>query len=323
MTGHVDGDAKWVHDPIPVVPGADYRFTDFYQSNVSTEVIAELHHTNGKTTYASMLSAPPSAVWRQYTGSFSVPADVSSVVIFHLIAKDGYVATDDFVVVPHKVEGFARAILSLTFDDGWQENIDTVVPRLESYGFKSTQFFATKYVEGIDDTGVRRIYSAGHEIGSHSVNHPDLRKVTDEGVDFELTHSKKYLEGVIGTTIETFATPFGAYDAHVIEKIREHGYVAHRSVDEGYNTKDNFDPFNVRVQNMLQTTTPDEVRSWVEKAQRDGAWLVLVYHRVGTEKLGTYDSKLSDFESHLEIFKNSGIPVVTFRDGLSEVGSQL
>ena len=46
------------------------------------------------------------------------------------------------------------------------------------------------------------------------MNHPDLRKVTDEGVDFELTHSKKYLEGVIGTTIETFATPFGAYDAH-------------------------------------------------------------------------------------------------------------
>ena len=74
---------------------------------------------------------------------------------------------------------------------------------------------------------------------------------------------------------------------------------------------------------MLQTTTPDEVRSWVEKAQRDGAWLVLVYHRVETEKLGTYDSKRSDFESHLEIFKNSGIPVVTFRDGLSEVGSQL
>ena len=92
------------------------------------------------------------------------------------------------------------------------------------------------------------------------MNHPDLRKVTDDELDFELTHSKSYLEGITGTKVETFATPFGAYDGRVVEEIRKHGYLAHRSVDEGYNTKDNFDPFNVRVQNMLQKTTPISIR---------------------------------------------------------------
>jgi len=285
--------------------------------------VVELHHTGGKVTYESLASAPPSPKWRRYASAFTVPADVARVTVFHVIAKNGYVATDDYVVVPHQTEGFARGLLTLTFDDGWEENVDTVFPRLEAYGFKSTQFFATKYVEGIDDSGVRRAYSAGHEIGSHSVNHPDLRKTTDAEADYELSHSKQYLESVTGTSVNTFSTPFGAYDDRVIAKIKQHGYVTHRSVDEGFNSKDSFDPFNVRVQNVLLRTTAQDVRGWVERAQRDRVWLVLVYHRIGTEKLGIYDSRIPDFEQHLEIFKASGIPVVTYRDALSEIRTQL
>ena len=59
-------------------------------------------------------------------------------------------------------------------------------------------------------------------------------------------------------------------------------YRSHRTVDEGYNSKDNFNAYRVRVQNMLSTTTTADVQNWVNKAKADKTWLVLVYHRIAS-----------------------------------------
>ncbi len=199
MSNLEDGDAKWIHEPVSVIPGSDYQYSDFYKSDIDTQVVAELHHEGGRRTYQALPNAPASADWRQYATSFSIPSDVGQVVMFHLLARDGYLITDDMALRPHTPEGFARGLVTLTFDDGWETNLETVLPRLAQEEFPSVQFFATKFVEGVDDRGVRELYAAGHEIGSHSVNHEDLRDLAPEELDYELQHSKAYLESITGT----------------------------------------------------------------------------------------------------------------------------
>ena len=49
------------------------------------------------------------------------------------------------------------------------------------------------------------------EIGSHTLTHANLDKLDDAACLFELTESKKQLEQLIGTSVSSFAYPFGIY----------------------------------------------------------------------------------------------------------------
>lgn len=140
-------------------------------------------------------------------------------------------------------------------------------------------------------------------------------------LDYELLHSKTYLEKLIGKPVPNFATPYGDYNASVVNGIKKY-YASHRSVDEGYNSKDNFNIYNLRVQNVLDTTTAAEVENWINTAKANKTWLILVYHRVANDP-GPYDTTPTLFAQHLEKIKASGISVKTLQEALDIVKPQL
>jgi peptidoglycan/xylan/chitin deacetylase (PgdA/CDA1 family) len=63
-------------------------------------------------------------------------------------------------------------------------------------------------------------------IGSHTVTHPLLTKITDTELEYELTASKEFLENIAGTEINLVAYPAGDYDERVIDAARRAGYRA-------------------------------------------------------------------------------------------------
>ena len=132
---------------------------------------------------------------------------------------------------------------------------------------------------------------------------------------------RKFLESLIGAPVRNFASPYGDYNATVNSAIASY-YRAHRTVDEGFNSKDNFDIYRLRVQNILDTTSATQVQAWIEQAQADNTWLILVYHRVD-DNPGPYDTYKNVFAQHLQVIQNSGITVKTYNDALDEVTSQL
>lgn len=323
VTNYTDGDAKWYHAPVTLTPGEEYQVSNYYQSNTTTYVIMRFDNIDGTTSYVSLPPADPSTSWKQYSATFAMPLNAQSAAIYHVVKSVGYLIVDDFALTTYAPIGFNRALLTLSFDDGWEDNHDTVLPLFNEFGMKSTQFYATTFIEGTgEDQKILDFYNAGHEIGSHSVTHPDLTTLTPQQLTYEITHSKQYLEGIVGVgNIKNFATPYGAYNNAVIDALDDL-YGSHRSVDTGYNSKDNFRPYQMKVQNILSTTTAEEVESWVEKAQADKTWLILVYHRIGANP-GPYDSTPALLREHLEVIDNSEIPVVTMQQGLTEVLSQL
>jgi peptidoglycan/xylan/chitin deacetylase (PgdA/CDA1 family) len=199
---------------------------------------------------------------------------------------------------------------------------------LNQYGFKTTQCFATSFIEGVADqatTNVLAFYNSGHEVCSHTVTHPQLTTLDEATLQYELQHSKQYLESVIGRSVPNFASPYGDYNEHVNDVIKGL-YASHRTVDEGYNSKDNFDPYRLRVQNILVGTTAAQVQAWIAQAQADKTWLILVYHRVvdtarsaeaGYETPGPFDSSLVDFQAQMAAVAQSGIAVKTYQDALT------
>lgn len=324
ISSYTSGDAKWGYSPQPAIPGADYRFTDYYQSNVLTHVVVRLTAFDGSERYLGLVNAEPSTAWKKYTDIFTVPIDTKEITVLHFIAAVGYLITDDYSVTPVQIQGFNRALLSLTFDDGWEENYASVLPLLNQYGFKSTQYYATTFIQEqeYDIDKILAFANAGHEIGSHSITHPFMTSLPVNELEIELRDSKSYLENIVGLgKINNFATPYGDYNSQVIGELKKY-YTSHRSTDEGFNSKDNFNTYNLRVQNMTNTTTLAQYQEWIRKAQEDNTWLILVYHRIG-ENPTQFETSPSDFAAQMQVVNQSGIAVKTIGEALNEILPQL
>jgi len=328
VADYTDGDAKWYFEPLTTLQtGKQYRFNGWYKSNVIPKVVAMYLDANGEESFFGMPAPQPGAdaatTWQKYSETFSVPQNATAVSVFMFLDRDGWLQTDDYSIDDYTPTGLNRPLLTLTFDDGHEENTTNALPLLEQYGFKSTQCFATDFIEGQPEpaqSNVMAFYNAGHEICSHTVTHPMLTTLDNTALNYELGHSKQYLEALIGQPVKNFASPFGDYNTNVNSVIDDY-YQAHRTVDEGYNSKDNFDPYRLRVQNILSTTTAAEVKAWTEQAQADNTWLILVYHRIADDP-GEFDSNIATFTQHLQAIQQTGIAVETFQDALVEVKAQ-
>src|SRR5690606_27860511 len=114
---------------------------------------------------------------------------------------------------------------------------------------------------------------------SHTVTHQDLTKATTSQLNYELAQSKADLSDLLGVTAKNLASPYGAYNTKVVNAVKPL-YRSHRTVDEGYNTKENFDPYHLKVQNIILEKTTDDVAGWVNQAKADKSWLIVVDHSV-------------------------------------------
>jgi len=96
---------------------------------------------------------------------------------------------------------------------------------------------------------VREMSAAGIEFGSHSVDHPILSRVDDEGIRREFTESRARIEAVTGRAVQVVAYPVGgpdAFDGRVKAAAREAGYRLGISYVTGYENTATWDPFAIR-----------------------------------------------------------------------------
>ena len=77
------------------------------------------------------------------------------------------------------VKSRVKTIICLTYDDGLPSHLETVVPQLDSLGFKATFFLNA--IKGSSDQlgssspaliGWRKAAANGHELGNHTLFHP-------------------------------------------------------------------------------------------------------------------------------------------------------
>jgi peptidoglycan/xylan/chitin deacetylase (PgdA/CDA1 family) len=326
VTAYAEGDAKWMFEPVQLEPGKDYIFSNWYKSNVDTEVILAVTNTEGVVEYYDLSFAPKSETWTKYEAPFTMPKNGVKVSVYHVIKQIGWLITDDYQIAHYYYEGFNRGMVTITFDDGWEENPETVLPVMKQYGFKSTQYYTTTFIKDEPwqphpwaKNRIQLFIDDGHEIGSHSVTHPFLTTVTEQKLIQELAESKQYLESFFGVPIRHFATPYGIYNTFVKDKAMEY-YETHRTVDVGYNSKDNLDYSRLKNMCVLLTTTIDEFEEWVNKAKEENLWLIILYHRVGGQSALTInDTTPEKFAEQMQLIQNYGIDVVTISEALEKI----
>jgi peptidoglycan/xylan/chitin deacetylase (PgdA/CDA1 family) len=72
-----------------------------------------------------------------------------------------------------------------------------------------------------------------HEIGAHTLTHPDLRQLPPQEQLDEITGSKQWLEKVLGKEIKMFCYPKGLYSETVIHTVQTAGFMGARTTQLG------------------------------------------------------------------------------------------
>jgi peptidoglycan/xylan/chitin deacetylase (PgdA/CDA1 family) len=332
-----NGQAKWYYPAVAVQGGKRYQFSDWYKSNASSTVSVAYTMRDGTIHYDGQdFAIPPASTWTRYAIGVVLPPGATSAFFSHAIGGAGYLPqnsylqTDDYsMTLSTSAAGFTRGLVSLTFDDGSQSIYDAL-PAVEAHGWKTTQYIPT---EGINqwvwsESRIRDVYARGHEIAAHTVSHPYLTTLTDSQLAAELRNSKSTLERITGAPVVSFSSPYGDYDARVVQAIKDAGYTNHRSVDVGYGTKYDLTPWNIHVENMMATTTMAEFNSWVDEAAANNYYLVIVYHEVmngstGDPGLDQYSTTPELFGQQLASIAASGLTVKTVKDAMAELSGQL
>ncbi|BAQ11703.1 peptidoglycan N-acetylglucosamine deacetylase a [Bacillus sp. OxB-1] len=105
--------------------------------------------------------------------------------------------------------------IALTFDDGPDPKVTVqILDILQRHDAKATFFMLGSRVEYYPEIA-RQVAAAGHELGNHSWNHPDLTKMGAEKAKQEILRTSSMIEEVTGNKATVFRPPYGAVNSEV------------------------------------------------------------------------------------------------------------
>ena len=130
----------------------------------------------------------------------------------------------------------AEGHVALTFDDGFVDNFETLLPLLNDVEAPATVFVVSGWLGKahrsapwtriVNEEELRALREGGVEIGAHSVTHPDLSTLSYDDARIELAQSKADLERVLGAAVDVAAYPYGRANAETMKAARDAGFRA-------------------------------------------------------------------------------------------------
>lgn len=213
---------------------------------------------------------------------------------------------------------FDQPIITVTFDDGWESVYTEALPILQRDGIRTTQFiiagdFADPGYMSYDQ--VKSLHQLGHELGSHTMSHPDLAKLNDAQLVHELADSKATL-GTIQYDIKDLALPYGSVNDKALAYIKQY-YRSSRGSDalktfspeQSINTKDNFDRYNIGAFSVTHDTSLATLKSYIDYTIKHNGWLVLAYHQISSDPKDEYGVSKEDFKRQMDLISGLNIRV--------------
>ena len=157
--------------------------------------------------------------------------------------------------------GGERRGLHVTFDDAYRDILE-VIPLLEQLGLPATVFAGTGFADDGRALAVpelaaeaaahpdllatmtweqlRELAERGVEIGSHTVSHAHLTRLSDAELDRELGDSRARLQDELRRPARLLAYPYGEHDARVQAAVARAGYAAAFAQWPGSSTRNHY-----------------------------------------------------------------------------------
>ncbi|GAB3412011.1 polysaccharide deacetylase family protein [Flindersiella endophytica] len=207
-----------------------------------------------------------------------------------------------------------RTYVSFTFDDGLADNM-TAIPMFDRYNMDAT-FYINSALIGqsgyMTRANLDTLKSKGHEIGGHTVTHQSLITLSPAEANRQVCTDRNTLTSW-GYRVTSFAYPFADVNDTAKSIVQQCGYNTGRAVGDIWSPETctdcpnaesvhPLDPYALRTPDDIDTTwSLAELKQSVQRAERNGGWLVYNLHHVcdGCNPLAISPTVLNQFLSWL------------------------
>ncbi len=185
--------------------------------------------------YHSVSDDPPSGAARYAVGRRQFAAHLDQMIalgFLTLTVEELLLARESGMVLPERT-------VAITFDDGFADFAANAWPELAARDLTATLYVTAGRLDRtsrwrgapvagklpmLTRTQVVDLAAAGCEIGAHTMTHPRLDLLPRSAAAREITQSKAVLEHLLGRSVDTFAYPYGSYDAGIRQLVVDAGF---------------------------------------------------------------------------------------------------
>lgn len=172
----------------------------------------------------------------------------------------------------------------ITFDDGYRDFYTEAFPVLQNYGYTATVFLPTGFINNKNNlkgkshlnwNEILELSNNGISFGSHTVNHPQLKLLKKEDIEFELRQSKKVIQDNLQKQVESFSYPFAfpeedkEFTKHLKEILKKYGYKQGVSTRIGTTSKED----DIYFMKRIPINSCDDIRFFEAKLKGGYDWL--------------------------------------------------
>lgn len=166
--------------------------------------------------------------------------------------------------------------VSLTFDDGIQEDYTLIAPHLDRCGLKGTFCINGAFIGNLDDRFAprmtwdqcRELDTRGHEIANHSWSHQNEYEISIEETRREIARNDSAIQQELGKRPLTYFFPFNAYTPEALKAAMENR-VACRLYQ-----------FGLGQRNLGATWA--SMTSWLQEQMKGRKWGITMSHGIYT-----------------------------------------
>ena len=207
-------------------------------------------------------------------------------------------------------------VVSLTFDDQWEDEWLYGQPLMQQYGFLGTYYVITSdsdnsYQCCMTWSQLDTLAAQGNDVGGQTIDHPDLTSLTVAQMTQELCGSRQDMMSHGIADPESMAYPFGDYNSTVESVTQQCGWNNSR-VGGGISNSNTTptapyvetippkDPYAIRTI-AVDAASPEnlsDLQSFVNAAAANGGgWLPITFHDVCDANAADYSNCMSQYGS--------------------------
>ncbi|UYY83720.1 polysaccharide deacetylase family protein (plasmid) [Arthrobacter sp. YA7-1] len=186
-------------------------------------------------------------------------------------------------------------VVTLTFDDGNADQLNAA-QIMNNYGLKGTFFTPSGYIDNpgyLSLSDLQGLAAAGHEIGGHTVTHPDLATLPVDEATRQICNDRVNLTNW-GFKVTSFAYPFASETAATEAIVKNCGYNSARGLGDIQTrfgcagcalaeTMPPADAYNTAAADEVDNTwTLADLQNTVTQAEPAGGWIQFTFHHISS-----------------------------------------
>jgi peptidoglycan/xylan/chitin deacetylase (PgdA/CDA1 family) len=225
-------------------------------------------------------------------------------------------------VRPARIRG-RRPIASMTFDDFPKSAWVAGGPILARFRARGTYYtaggFCGRSVDGTqyyDESDLRALAAAGHEIACHSFAHQSAPELSDAELTQDMNRNADFLKPFLnGGRLESYAYPYGYSSVRTKKFLAAHFSNlrgTHEDIIAG--TVDLAQLSTVSLE--MRSFSQEKLDAAIARAKADNGWICFYTHGV-SESPGRYDSTPAILAQALECVTRAGIEILPMREAVT------